>query len=461
MKRRLTILLLVIFWLAVPLISQSGFKLPEYQTFKLRNGLTVFLLEQHEVPLIYISLVLPAGAVKDGNTQGLASLTAESLLWGSKSHTKSELEESLDFLGVSYSSSASLETATLRFSYVNRDQEKVFPLFREIITAPSFPEEEFARRKKRLLMELEQAKESPAQVIRSYYNRFLYGGHPYGNPVAGTRSSLEKIELKDIQSFYTANYKPSQSAIAIVGDFKSRDMKRQIRSLLNAWRNPGKSAVVRLDSAPVLKEKRILLINKENASETRFQIGGFGITRSNPDYVGVQVINTILGGRFTSWLNDALRVNAGLTYGARSSFSTYRDSGTFAMSSYTRTAKTIEAIDLALEVYSRLHEQGIDEKTLQSAKNYIKGQYPPRYETAGSLAALLTSMYVYGFDESFINDFQENVDSLTVEKAREVIGKYFPKDNLQFVLIGKAAKIRELIKKYGKLSEKNIKDIGF
>ncbi|NNG27361.1 MAG: insulinase family protein, partial [Ignavibacteriaceae bacterium] len=175
----------------------------------------------------------------------------------------------------------------------------------------------------------------------------------------------------------------------------------------------------------------------------------------------IQVINTIFGGRFTSWLNDELRVNAGLTYGARSSFYNYKNAGTFFISTFTATETTIEAIDLALEVLNQLHTEGVDEETLTSAKNYLKGQFPPKYETSGELADLLTTMHFYGLDDSYINDFEKNVDAMTVDKAKELIAKYFPKENLQFVLIGKADEIRDQVKKYGEVVEKSIEDDGF
>ena len=208
-------------------------------------------------------------------------------------------------------------------------------------------------------------------------------------------------------------------------------------------------------------KSNVLLIDKDDSRETRFYIGGYGVPWNNADITQIQVINTILGGRFTSWLNDELRVNAGLTYGASSRFRNYKGAGTFYISSFTATKTTIEAIDLALEVLDRLHTEGVDETTLTSAKNYIKGQFPPRFETSGELADLLTTMYFYGLDDSYINDFEKNVDEMTVEKAHEIIAKYFPKENLQFVLVGKADEIRDKVKKYGEVTEKKITDDGF
>lgn len=202
----------------------------------------------------------------------------------------------------------------------------------------------------------------------------------------------------------------------------------------------------------------VLLVNKDDATETTFFIGGPGVPRSNPDYVAMEVVNTVFGGRFTSWLNDELRVNTGLTYGANSSFSRLKSAGTFRISTFTASKNTEAAIDKALEVLNVLHTTGIDEKMLTSAKNYVKGQFPPDYETSGQIAALLTEMFWYGFDESFINNFQKNVDELTVDKAKQIIANYFPKNNLKFILIGKATEIRKIAAKYGKVTEAQIKD---
>ena len=148
----------------------------------------------------------------------------------------------------------------------------------------------------------------------------------------------------------------------------------------------------------------------------------------------------------------------GLRYGARSRFSQFRFSGTFYIFTFTATKNTEAAIDLALKTYERLFENGIDEETLSSAKNYVKGQFPPDYETAGALAGFLVQKYIYGLDDSIINNFEDEVNELTVEKSNELIKKYFPKVNLQFVMIGKADDIRDKVAKYGKVTEKSIEE---
>ncbi|HLG40160.1 MAG TPA: pitrilysin family protein, partial [Chitinophagaceae bacterium] len=440
-------------------INAQDYKLPPYEKFKLKNGLTIYLMEQHEVPMMNVSVILPAGAIYDGEKAGLASLTASGLKYGTKNYPKAKLDEDLDFIGATVNSFASKESAGLSAKFAVKDKDKVLDIIKELLTEPVFDTAEFSKEKKRVLVSLEQAKESPRSVIGSYFDKFLYGDHVYGNVVQGRISTVTTISVDDLKKFYKENYIPNGAAISLVGDFNAKEMKALATKLFSVW-SQGKQSQANLASKPVINPtaNRVLLVNKDDAKETTFYIGAPGISRNNPDFIAIDVVNTLFGGRFTSMLNDELRVNTGLTYGASSRFTPLKNAGSFAITTFTATKTTEPAIDKALEVLNKLHEKGIDETSLTSAKNYVKGQFPPRYETAGQLAGLLTQMFWYNFDESFINNFQKNVDGLTVDKARQIIAKYFPKDKLQFVMVGKSADIKKIAEKYGPVTEVQIKE---
>jgi len=454
------ILLLAFLQTAMPLAAQdsTAFKLPPYEKLVLKNGLTIYLMEQHEVPVINVSAILPAGAIYDKTQSGLATLTASMLMDGTKNMIKSKLEEELDFAGAQVYTFASKESAGLNAKFAAKDREKVLGIVRDILLTPAFDAKEFDKEKKLLLAGLEQDKESPRNVIDDYFDQAVYGTHVYANPAGGRVATVTKLTLPDVQKFYKTYYMPNGAALAVVGDFKPAEMRERLTNLFAVWpkNTTTTSTTVTTPAAPTAA--RVLLVNKDDANETTFMIGGPGVPRNNPDYVAMEVVNTVFGGRFTSWLNDELRVNTGLTYGARSGFSRLKTGGTFQISTFTATKNTEAAIDKALEVVNRLHATGIDEKTLTSAKNYVKGGFPPRYETSGQLAGLLTQMFWYGFDESFINTFQSSVDQLTVAKAKEIVAKYFPKNNLQFVLIGKSEAIKKIAAKYGPVTEVQLKD---
>jgi predicted Zn-dependent peptidase len=454
--RKLNYILVILIAFVSVTVTAQDYKLPPYQKFTLPNGLTVYLMEQHEVPMISVSAILPAGAIYDREKAGLASLTATSLKHGTKNFPKNKLDEELDFIGASVNTYASKEAAGLSAEFASKDKETVLRIIQELLMQPTFDAAEFEKEKRRTLVRLEQAKESPRSVIGSYFDKFLYGDHVYGNMVSGTVSSVSALTPEDVQQFYRSNYIPNGAAIAVAGDFDSKEMKATVTTLFAGWKKG--TAQANLASKAITKPSanRVLLVNKNDAKETTFYIGAPGISRNNPDYVAIDVINTLFGGRFTSMLNDELRVNTGLTYGAGSRFSPLKNGGSFYITTFTATKNTEAAIDTALSVLKRLHKNGIDEQALTSARNYVKGQFPPDYETSGQLASLLTQMFWYGFNESFINNFQKNVDGLTLDKAKQIIEKYFPQDKLQFIMVGKSADIKKIAEKYGPVTEVEI-----
>ena len=441
--------------------TMANYTLPDYKKVILDNGLTLYLMEQKEVPLIDVSVVVKAGAIEDGKHAGLNYFTAKNLTLGTRSLTKTDLDKKVDFVGADIFSTANLEFSTIGASFAKKDSKTILPILRDIVISPRFDKNEFDKLKQRQILNLQQNKERPNAVIQSYFNRLIFGESGYGSITSGDTQSINALTLVELKTHYEKWYQPKNSAVIVVGDFNSQKMKQQINQLFGEWKNTQQVKTTKVVKAEPAKKSTVLLVNKADSRQSTFLIGGKGIERSNADSVGISVINTILGARFTSWLNDELRVNAGLTYGARSRFSSYSKDGSFALSTFTKTETTIEAIDLALKTYARLWEQGIDQQTLDSAKAYVKGQFPPKFETSTDLAALLVNMYGFQFDARYINTFEQQVDSLTVAKTKQLIRQYFPQKNLQFVVIGEADKIRKKLAKYGQISEVNINDVGF
>jgi zinc protease len=441
--------------------SKPRYQLPHYEKVQLPNGLTLYLMEKHDVPIISLDAIVPAGAINDGDKSGIASLTGSSLKCGTKSFTKKEIDQQFDFLGASLHTYGSNDDAGLGTRFAAKDQEKILPIIKELLVNPVFPDEEFNKEKKLTLIGLDQAKESPESVIGAYWNKFFYGDNVYGNVVSGTVSSVTPLTAADARAFYKKYYNPDGSAIAVAGDFKTGEMKATLTKLFSEWEKIPSTGKPVYQTATAPTSARVLLVNKDDALETTFYIGSPGITRNNPDYLAAEVVNTFFGGKFTSWMNNELRIKSGLTYGAFSYFDYNQHYGTFIISTHTATATTQATIDKAIEVINRLHTQPIDEETLSSAKNYMIGMSPPEYQSTNQLAGLLIRMFCYGFDESYINNFEANVNAVTVAKANEIIAKYFPKDKLQFVLIGKAADIKPIAEKYGKVTKVELKvDIG-
>ncbi|RYZ27251.1 MAG: insulinase family protein [Chitinophagaceae bacterium] len=441
--------------------AQQKFQLPKYTTFKLPNGLTVNLMEQKEVPLISVALSVPAASIHDGEQAGLSELTAASLVSGSKNFTKDQIQEKLDFAGANLNAYSRQEFTRVYARFSAKTQDVVFSLLKDVVINPTFEANEFEKLKTRQKASLEVAKQSPFAVINYYWNAMMYANHVYSKPSSGLISTVNAVTAADAKKFHEKFYRPNGSVLAIVGDFNTAEMKSKITALFGEWKKAnGTIANPAAEPVKMPETANVLLVNKADARETTFYIGAKGIAKNNADRVAIDVVNTVLGDRFTSWLNDELRVNSGLTYGAGSRFDANKYAGTFKITSFTATKTTFQTIDKALEVMDRL-QKGIDDTTLLSARNYVVGLFPTEYETSGQLAALLNDMFIYGYDAAYINDFEKNVSLVTPVKAKEIISRYFSKNKLQFLLIGKADEIREGAKKYGTVIEKEIKEDSY
>ena len=423
-------------------------KLPSYSKLQLTNGLTLLLMEQHEVPIVSFNIIVRAGSVADPTDKaGLAALTAELLRKGTRTRTSEQVSSDLDFIGAEFAMNANADFTACSAEFLKKDLRQGMDLLTDIILNPVFPQEEVTKLIQQRIDGIKSAKDRADAVIARYFATYLYGKHPYARPVAGDEVSLARITRADVERFYQTNYVPGNTIFSVAGDFNMREMRALIEQHFNGW--PAKNPpVIRIEAPLPAQGKRLLLVDKPDSTQTYFYIGNVGISRTNPDRVGVAVVNTAFGGRFTSRLNTALRVDSGLTYGARSVFDQRQAAGPFLISTYTRNSSTEQAMDMALGILSTLHERGITETELASTKEYMKGQFPPNIETSDQLASVIARLEFYGLDELDINSYFAKIDAVTTDDTRRIVKQYFPLDNLVFVLIGKAGEIQPIVKKY-------------
>jgi predicted Zn-dependent peptidase len=444
--------------------DNGGLKLPPFKKVRLGNGLTLMLMEQHEVPIISFNFIVKSGSAADqAGKEGTASATAALLRKGTKSRTADQISNELDFVGGQLEADATFDYSNGTAEFVKKDIAKGLDLLTDVLLNPTFPQAEVTKLLKQRVDEIKAARDQAQAVIGNYFRAYLYGNHPLGRPASGDERSNAAIMRDDVVSYYRTHYTPGNTILAVVGDFDIAEMERALTAKLGDWK-PLKPTTVRprLNDAPSFSGRKLLLVDKPDSTQTYFQIGNLGIARTNPDRVFVQVINTLFGGRFTSTLNTELRIKTGLTYGARSSFIQHQTPGPFVISTFTRNETTEKAIDMTLDILKRLHEKGITEEDLRSAKSYLKGQFPPTIETSDQLADLLVQLEFYGLDASDVNGFTTRVDSMTMADARRVIKQHFPLENLVFVLIGKAGEIEPVVKKYAPtIDRKAIGQPGF
>jgi zinc protease len=433
-------------------VNAENLRMPPHEKVVLKNGLTVLLLVKHGVPLINISTIVKAGAASDpAGQEGLATITAALLRKGTKTRTAQQFSADLDYIGGALEAEATSDYSVVNVEFLTKDLARGLELYSDALLHPTFPDDETTKLLAQSVDAIRAAKDDPQSVAIPYYCGYLYGTHPYARSASGDEISLTTIRRDDVVKFYESNYAPSNTIIAIAGEFNVDEMKSKLDQTFGAW--PARTVKPEaIPPATPSKGKRLLLVDKPDATQVYFAIGNTGVSATDPDRVAIRVVNTIFGGRFTSQLNEALRVESGYTYGAESFFDDRKVAGPFAIFSFTKNETTTPAIDLALQVLAKLHKDGVTDEQLKSAKNYIKGQFPPSIE----------SHEFYGLGDDEVNQLEARVDAITPEIARQVIQKHFPSENLVFVLIGQASTVGPAVKKYTPTQDtRPISDPGF
>lgn len=449
--------------LAAPGATVDKFTLPPYTTHKLENGATLLLMERHQLPLVSFVWIMKSGGGicdPDGH-EGLASLTAQLLRKGTKTRSAQQISEELDFVGASFDGGAARDYASGSAEFVSKDLELAVALLADLLINPVFPADEVAKLVQQEVDGIAEAKEVPNQVLGHYFQGLLFGTHAYARPVGGTETTLPQITREQIITFHQEHYVPGQLILAVAGDFNAADLQRRLATALGAWQ-PRLARVPALTNHETPPGRRVLLVEKPDATQTFFRVGSLGPARTSPDWIPLQVINTLFGGRFTSMINTALRIESGLTYGARSSFAAHPVPGEFFIGSFTKNETTGQALQLTLEVLQRLREKGVTSAQLESAKSYIKGQFGPTMETNDQLAGAIAQLEFYDLGPAYYNSYFERVDGVTSEDAQRLIRQYYPLENLSMVLIGQGPVIQPVAAKLTtEIRKKSITDPGY
>ena len=424
----------------------------------------MFILhEKRDVPLIGVQVLVRGGAVADPEGKaGLTDLFASMLEKGAGDRNAATFAETVAGVGGSLSAGAGLESLSISGEFLARDADLVVELLVDMLRAPALDRAEFNKLRDRQVDLLAAAKDSDLRPLTSIYgNAYLFGDHPYGTPIGGNEASLAAISHRDLLAYYEAFIGADRLIISLAGDFDAAELINKLTEAFVDWR-PAAEALPEIEAPVPELGRRVLLVDKPGATQSYFWIGNVGVSTHYPQRAELNIANTLFGGRFTSMLVDEMRTKAGLTYGVRSSLQRPSQPGSFAIVSDTKTDTTVVAIDLAIELLARLRDEGFDDELITSGKNYILGQFPPRLETAEQLANQFAALQAAGLDESFVNDYGAAVASASSEDIRAVIADVYPQvDNLVFVIIGDAEQLRDVVAKYGPVTEMSITDPRF
>jgi zinc protease len=410
--------------------------LPPIVTRVLPNGLKLMIVAQHELPLADFVLLVGSGSTADpAGKAGVANLTAAMLREGTTTRKSLDIADQAAFLGINLSPTSSWESSSLSLHTPTAQLDSALALFADVALHPSFPANEFERLRKNRLTDLLQIRDQGPQIANMAFPAIVYGtAHPYGLASIGTETSVKSLSTSDLQSYYETNFKPNNSTLIIVGDVNPDQIEQKINARFGSWQR-GTIPHLSYGEPPKSGVTTIYLIDKPGAAQSSFRIGSVGVPRSTQDYFALTVMNTILGGSFTSRLNQNLRETRGYTYGAGSRFDMRRAAGPFLASAEIVAAKTDSAL---LEFMKELNgiRQTVPPEELSRAKRYLQLQLPANFETTQQIAAALVPVALYGLPLDYYNNYVQSIEGVTQADVARVAQQYINPAGLAIVIVG-------------------------
>jgi zinc protease len=408
--------------------------MPAVQRTVLSNQLVLLVSEEHSLPFITFQLLIDSGSRLDPSGQeGLAHLTARGLLLGTSKRSVTAIYGELDFMGALLSASSGRDYATLTLKVLKKDLNKGFDLFMEVLTQPTFPEEELRREVEKTLAAIQSREDQPDEVAEKAFRKALFPDNPYGHPVEGTKESLPRISREGILQFFRTYYRPNNAILTVVGDIYSEEVKTHLFPRLEKW--PRADIPKTPFNTAFEKEQKMVKIDRP-ITQSNIVLGHAGVSRENPDFYALTVMNYVLGGGgFASRLMEEIRNKRGLAYSVASFFDPGKYPGSFQMILQTKNASTREAISLLLQQMEQIRKELISEKELEGAKKYLIGSFPMRLDTQAKLANFLSQVEYFGLGLDYPKKYPNLIRSITREEVLRVAKKYLHPDNYILVIV--------------------------
>jgi zinc protease len=397
--------------------------MPPVQRTALPNHLVLLVSEEHSLPFVTFQLLINSGSRKDPSGQeGLAYLTAKGLLLGTSKRTVNRINEELDFMGASLNASAGRDYATLSLRILRKDLDKGVALFMETLTQPTFPQGEIKREVEKTLAAIQSEEDEPGEVAQKEFQKILFLKGPYGHPVEGTKESLPRLKRDSLLKFYRTYYHPNNSILTIVGDINADEVEKKILPHLKKW---SMAEIPKEPFIPTFAEEQKTVKIDRGITQANIILGHPGISRDNPDFYTLTVMNYILGGGgFASRLVEEIRNKRGLAYSVDSFFDAGKYPGSFQIVLQTKNSSARESISLALQQMERIRKESVSEKELEGAKKYLIGSFPMRLDTQSKMANFLTQVEYFGLGLDYPEKYPSLIQSVTKEEVLRVAQKY-------------------------------------
>jgi zinc protease len=428
------------------------FVLPAVRVSVLKNGLKIYAVSRHELPLISLHLILPYGAETDPpDRAGLCDLTAEMLTLGTRRRSAARLAAEVDGMGAVLSAHSGWNATSIRLFGLSEDWARLLDLLLEVTTEPAFSPEEFAQLKQRRIAALFQQKdESQIQADERFEER-LFSGTPYGHPTYGTLQSLPALATEDAQNFYRDHFLPPGSFAVMVGDLDVDSCCRWLEDHFPSLGKPQEEGeAVSPAPAKISAGIRTFIMDRPDLTQTQIRFGHAGIPHAHPDYPSFEVMNYILGaGGFSSRLMQRIRSDLGYTYGIRSSLEARKYAGPFVISTFTPTETTFPCIQEIFSVLRSFLDQGATEQERQEALNFLVGSYPRKFETLSQIAQKIIQVELHGLGLEELSAYPQKISSIGREEIAQAARSHLHPEGMVGVIVGRAEAFRQKLEDLG------------
>lgn len=417
---------------------------PRAERFRLSNGLRVVLVERRSLPLVAVEMVIRGGSsTLPPERAGLSAFAADMLDEGTERRSAVQIARTFDGLGARFKSASGWDAAFVEFDVLSSRVEATLELVGELLHGSTFPGHELERIRRERLNRVLQRRDRPRALADDALARVLYGaGHPYGHPVLGDRNSLEAITRDDVVTYVQRHYHAGNATLVIVGDVTRRRLEPVLERTLGAW--PGGAPVPLPEPGTPDRNGRVVhLVDRPGASQSQVRVGRIAAARTSRDYFPLTVLNTVLGGSFTSRLNTRLREEKGFTYGAGSVFAMRRWPGPFVASSSVHTPVTHEAVEAFVSEIRRIRDEPVPAPELERARRYVAYRLPQRFEGVQDVASRYGEQVLYDLPEDVYHDYVERILAVEADDVLEAARRHLDPAELSVVVVGDRARIED------------------
>jgi len=412
----------------------------------LPNGLRVVVVPNHEVPFVTATLGILNGGWTEEKT-GTASLASQMVTKGSANHTAAELAEELEFNAISLSGAASIDVGSVFASCVIDKFDTAMKLMAEVVRTPIFPEKELEILRQQTLLSLMIQAKTPEYAADRELRQRLFGSHPYSRTPVGEPGDVQALKVDDLKKWWTTFVRPDTSVLYIAGDVVPADAKRTAERYFADWKAEGEKPTTKLASIPQPSTTQIFLVDRPGSVQSQIRLGSLGITRTDPDYFPTVVLSQIFGGSFSSRLNKAIRVEKGLTYGARGGWSAQRFAGSMTISTFTKNPSTAETLKVILGEVERMKASPPEVEEVDSAKSYLVGSFAGNRETPGAVVGDLWLIEYAGLPKDYLSRFLSGVKSTTPQTIHRVAQRLIEENKLSIVVVGESDAVQADLEK--------------